>query len=421
MYVRDWLSSLETVGIKLGLAQISALLDALDHPQRAFRSLTIAGTNGKGSVAAMVECGLRAAGERTGRYTSPHLIAVEERVAIDGHAITGARFDDCAQRVRLAARTLPAPPSYFEATTALALLAFRDAGVTTAVLEVGLGGRLDATNVVDAPIAVITALALDHQEYLGDTLEAIATEKAGIIKPGARVILGSNTDAVVGTIRDVAAAAPATLTLAPDGVRVSAEADARGTWLTLRTPAHDYGRVRLALAGRHQIDNAITAVRTLETCAAAEWIDDDPESIRTALADVEWPARLEWCRDHATDVLIDGAHNPAGAAAVASFLQEMVPGQVPIVIGVMRDKHAAGIVEALAPAASVFVATAAMSPRALPADQLAALCGAVADVRVLTCAHPRGALDVARELGSPVVVAGSLYLAGEARGVLRSA
>jgi dihydrofolate synthase/folylpolyglutamate synthase len=421
VHVRDWLSSLETVGIKLGLAQISALLNALDHPQRAFRSLTIAGTNGKGSVAAMVERGLRAAGERTGRYTSPHLIAVEERVAIDGHAITAARFDDCANRVRLAAQALPAPPSYFEATTALALLAFRDAGVTTAVLEVGLGGRLDATNVVDAPIAVITAIALDHQEYLGDTLEAIATEKAGIIKPGARVIVGRNTDAVVGTVRGVAAAASAAVTAAPDGVAVNAEVDARGAWLTLRTPTRDYGRVRLGLAGRHQIDNAVTAVCTLETCAAAGWIDDSPESVRTALADVEWPARLEWCRDHTTDVLIDGAHNPAGAAAVTSFLQEMVPGPVPIVIGVMRDKHAAGIVEALAPVASVFVATSATSPRALPADQLAALCGAVADVRVLTCANPRSALDAASGLGAPVVVAGSLYLAGEARAGLRSA
>jgi dihydrofolate synthase/folylpolyglutamate synthase len=289
------------------------------------------------------------------------------------------------------------------------------------VLEVGLGGRLDATNVVAAPIAVITAIALDHQEYLGDTLEAIAAEKAGIIKPGARVIVGRNTDAVVSAVRDVAAATRATTTLAPDDVAVHAEADARGAWLTLRTPARDYGRVRLGLAGRHQIDNAVTAVRTLETCAAAGWITDNPEAVRTALADVEWPARLEWCRDNTTDVLIDGAHNPAGAAAVTSFLQEMMPGPVPIVIGVMRDKHAAGIVEALAPVASVFVATAATSPRALPADQLAALCGTVADVRVLTCAHPRGAMDVARELGSPVVVAGSLYLAGEARGGLRSA
>ena len=174
MHARNWLFSLEAIGIKLGLSQITRLLDGLGHPELSYRSVTVAGTNGKGSVTAMIERGLRAAGHRTGRYTSPHLVHIEERIVIDGQPIPHEVFDDFAERVRTAATGLDAPPSFFEATTALALLAFREAGVTTAVLEVGLGGRLDATNVVDASTVAITSIALDHQEYLGNTLRVRA-------------------------------------------------------------------------------------------------------------------------------------------------------------------------------------------------------------------------------------------------------
>ena len=163
MHARSWLFSLETIGIKLGLSQITRLLDELGRPERAYRTVTVAGTNGKGSVTAMIERGLRAAGHRTGRYTSPHLVGIEERIVIDGVPIAADTFDALAERVRQAAATLDAPPSFFEATTALALLAFREAGVTIAVLEVGLGGRLDATNVVDSSVVAITYTELDHQ------------------------------------------------------------------------------------------------------------------------------------------------------------------------------------------------------------------------------------------------------------------
>jgi dihydrofolate synthase/folylpolyglutamate synthase len=415
VHARDWLYSLEAVGIKLGLSQITRLLEALGHPHHAFRSITIAGTNGKGSVTAMVERGLRAAGQRTGRYTSPHLVRIEERVVVNGRPVTVETFDQLAAQVRTAAGILDSPPSFFEATTALALLAFRDARVDTAVLEVGLGGRLDATNAVDAPLVAITAVDLDHQEYLGSTLTDIAREKAGIIKRGATVLAGNNPVAVMSVIRDRSEAVGASFVDALAGVTTDAVVTAVGSTMTLTTPVRRYESCRLRLAGRHQIANAILAVRILETAQPAV----PAQAIVSALRDVEWPARLEWLQWQGHDVLLDGAHNPAGARALASFLQEMVGHPVPIVIGVMRDKAAREIVQSLAPAASVLVATAAASPRALPPSDLADLARSAAPTcPVLAGGDPMSAISAAVRHGSPVVVAGSLYLAGEVRHVM---
>lgn len=414
MHVRDWLFSLEVIGIKLGLSQIRRLLEALGHPERAYPSITIAGTNGKGSVTAMVERGLRASGRRTGRYTSPHLIRIEERIAINAGAIAPDVFDRLAAEVQAAAAALDAPPSFFEATTALALLAFRDAGVDVAVLEVGLGGRLDATNAVDASLVAITAIALDHQEHLGHTLTAIAGEKAGIIKPGATVIMAPNPPEVEAVIHAHARTQGATVVAVLDGVSCDASIGARGSLMTLTTPARAYGPCRLGLSGRHQVTNAIVAVRTLEAVP-----DVSAAAITTALADVEWPARLEWRQMGSTDVLLDGAHNPAGAGALSAFLSEMIGHPVPMVLGVMGDKAVEEIVAALAPAASHFVTTAAPSPRALSPDALAAICRRHAPhLPVDVEADAARALATAAAHGAPVVVAGSLYLAGHVRHAL---
>ncbi|MBM3749892.1 MAG: bifunctional folylpolyglutamate synthase/dihydrofolate synthase [Acidimicrobiia bacterium] len=414
MHVRDWLFSLEVVGIKLGLSQIRRLLEALDHPEQAYPSITIAGTNGKGSVTAMVERGLRASGRRTGRYTSPHLINIEERIAINGVAIAPEVFDRLVLEVRTAAAALDAPPSFFEATTALALLAFRDAGVDIAVLEVGLGGRLDATNAVDASLVAITAIDLDHQEHLGHTLTAIAAEKAGVIKAGATVVVAPNPADVEAVIHAHARAHEATVVAALHGVSWNAVIGARGSRLTLTTPTRAYGECLLRLSGRHQITNAVVAVRTLEA------VPDVPAAaVTTALADVEWPARLEWLQTGTTDVLLDGAHNPAGAGALSAFLAEMVGHPVPMVLGVMGDKAVEDIVAALAPAASHIVTTAAPSPRALSPDALAATCLRVApDVPIAVDPDAARALATAAAHGAPVVVAGSLYLAGHVRQAL---
>lgn len=414
---REWVFSLEAIGIKLGLSQITTLLAALGHPERRFRSVTVAGTNGKGSTTAMIERGLRAAGLTTGRYTSPHLVHIEERITINGSPITAAHFDAYAAQVRAAAdHVLPHPPSFFEATTAMALIAFAEAGVDTAVLEVGLGGRLDATNVVDAAVAVITPVDFDHQLYLGNTLQAIAGEKAGIIKPGALVCVGPQPDVARDVIAARAAGQGATVVWSNEAATIEASVDARGSDLHLTTPVRRYPRLRVGLAGRHQIDNAVLAVLVLESLPAAGWPEMPVNAIATALADVEWPARLEWRSTPDGDVLIDGAHNPAGARALASFVHEAIGHPVPLVVGVMADKAVDDVVAALAPVAAAWVVTSPASPRALSPAALAAVCRRHSTAPVLEVADVRAALAAAGHLRpGPIVVAGSLYLAGELR------
>ncbi len=412
--VRRWLFDLEATGIKLGLEQMRRLLAALDHPERHFTAITIAGTNGKGSVTAMVERGIRASGRRTGRYTSPHLTHIEERIAIDGIMIGADAFDRAAVQVRNASSVLPHPPSFFEATTALALVAFRDAGVEVAVLEVGLGGRLDATNVVDAEVVAITNIGLDHQEWLGDTLELIAAEKAGVIKHGASVVAGRTSPESLGVLSATAARMGAPFTYAPDDVEHSAKVERRQTTLTLRTPVADYGECRLSLLGRHQIDNAITAVRTLEAVAVRGLAPIDTAAIHLALAETRWPGRLDWRTWHGHDVLVDGAHNPDGARALADFLRATGTGPVPIVFGMMRDKAIGEALAVLAPVASHFVFTAPQSPRAASPTALMALADVSAPgVPRRMADTPGEALREASSHRGPIVVAGSLFLAGE--------
>lgn len=422
MTSREYLFSLEQFGIKLGLEQIRALLRELGQPELAYPCLVIAGTNGKGSVTAMAERALRAAGYRTGRYTSPHLVHVEERIAIDGTPIDPAGphgFDALADAVRRAAAALPAPPTFFEATTALALEAFRRARVDVAVLEVGLGGRLDATNVLTSAAVAITAIDLDHEMYLGSAIDTIAREKAGVIKPHGLCVLGRNGDAARRVVAEACRAAAAELIYAPDGVTTGVVMDRGLTRLSVATAQAAYGEVTLGLRGRHQIDNAITAVRLLEAAPARCGLRVGADAILSGLRDVEWPGRLELGRHRRGDVLIDGAHNPAGARALAAYIHETYGRRVPIVLGVMRDKSIDGIVEALADCASTFVCTSPASPRAAAPSDLAAIVRRCAPaVPVSAAPTPRAALDEALRDGGPAVVAGSLYLAGEIRAEL---
>ncbi len=416
---RRELFALETVGIKLGLDQIRALLDVLGHPERAYPSLVVAGTNGKGSVTAMVERGLRAAGYRTGRYTSPHLVHLEERFAIDGQPISGARLDALAEKILEAAARLESPPSFFEATTAIALEAFRRDAVDVAVLEVGLGGRLDATNAVDSKAVGITAVDFDHQQYLGSTIEEIAREKAGIIKRGGLTVLGENSAAVCRIIIEVASLVGSDLVYAADGVTAETRMTAGRIVASIETPRASYPELTLALRGRHQVANAITAIRLLEELDARRVFVIPENAIRTGVEAAVWPARLELIERDGRQVLIDGAHNPAGARSLASYLREVFDDAPPMVIGMMRDKDVAEIVRALAPAASRFICTAARSPRAMSPGELADVVGRVAPaVPVITAEGAAGALLAAREFGSLTVVAGSLYLAGEIRTAL---
>jgi dihydrofolate synthase/folylpolyglutamate synthase len=267
----DYLHSLELFGIKFGLDNIRAIMEELGHPETAFRAVHVAGTNGKGSVTAMVDAVLRAAGHRSARYTSPHLVDLTERFVVDGRPVREAELSRAVERVRHAvlrlqsAGRLDVHPTFFEVTTAAAFELFRSAGVEVAVCEVGLGGRLDATNVLTPQASAITSIAFDHQQYLGHTLGEIAAEKAGIIKEGIPVVVGDVVGEAASVIADAARERGAPLIRAREGVSVEpGSRPARGQAIRLRTARADYGEIALGLAGRHQIGNAVVAVRLLE-------------------------------------------------------------------------------------------------------------------------------------------------------------
>jgi dihydrofolate synthase/folylpolyglutamate synthase len=421
----DRLFALETFGIKLGLDNISRLCEALGHPERAFRSLHVAGTNGKGSVTAMTHASLSAAGIRSGRYTSPHLSDLAERFVIDDRPVESALLEStvedvlsCADRLR-ASGVLTVHPTFFEATTAAAFDVFRRSGVEIAVIEVGLGGRFDATNVISPVAGAITTIDFDHQQHLGDTLGAIAFEKAGIIKPGMKVVMGDLRPEAADVIRRCAAERGATLVEAARDTRAEAEMIDGRARLTLATPSASYGPVTLGLRGEHQVGNAIVAVRLLEV-AADSGIPIPRDAVEHGLATAEWPARLELLTiERGRRVLLDAAHNPEGARALAAYLTRWHPERLPLVIGVMRDKNVADIAHTLLPVVSSVIATAAPTPRAIPASDLARHLRAAGARDVRAEADPIVAIEMAFEFADTICVAGSIFLAGAVRDELR--
>ncbi len=418
---RHWLADLEQFGIKLGLENIAVLLAALGHPERACPIVHIAGTNGKGSVAAMTTRALTAAGTRTGTYTSPHLVRLEERFAIDGRSVSSHALDAALDTVREAVTrlqrggTLLAPPTYFEATTAAAFLLFADAGPDVAIIEVGLGGRFDATNIVVPEVVAITSIDFDHEAQLGNSLAAIAHEKAGIIKAGAALVVGRLAPEARAVIDAAAAAAQVSAAHVSD---MAVEARSRGGRyeVVIRTPDAEYGPLLLALAGRHQVDNALVAVRVLETWRSRGH-EVPHQAIVGGLTEARWPARLEWIEAPAGRALVDGAHNPAGARALASYLSEARGGPLPLVFGAMRDKAVEHMLAPLAAWARPLIVTRAASGRAEEPDVLARRAGGVAgSVFVEPCLAT--ALARAWQHGDEICIAGSLYLAGEALALL---
>ena len=414
----DALFALERFGIKPGLETIGTLVEALDRPDAAYRSVIVAGTNGKGSVVAMVDSALRAAGYRVGRYTSPHLISIRERLVIDGEPIQDTALRHEAGRLleRIDALIdrgdLESPPTFFETVTALALSWFRHSGVEIALLEVGLGGRFDATNIVTPIAGVITAIGLDHREYLGDTLAEVATEKAGIIKPG-MVVVTTETDPAATTVFErVCADRGARLVHASTEVDVEVEPPGSGR-IRVTTPERRYPPFRLPLVGRHQHHNAAGAVRLLE-CLELLGIPVSPEAIVTGLAGVRWPGRLDTRRLGQVEILLDAAHNPPAAEALASHLRQVYPRGLPIVLGVMSDKDVEGIAGHLAAIATRFVCTAPSTARAIPPATLAARVRQVAPDRPVDAVpDPREAVRAANGDSGPVCVTGSIFLVGE--------
>lgn len=417
---REWLAGLEWFGIKLGLATIGEIASSLGHPERAYPVIHVAGTNGKGSVAAMVARALQASGRRTGRYTSPHLIQLEERFAIDSEMVSRAEFDRALAAVRRMVDQrgqhhpeLP-PPTYFEVTTAAAFEIFRAARVEVAVVEVGLGGRFDATNVVSPIVTVITSVDLDHEVHLGTTLEAIAGEKAGIIKPGVPVVVGPLDEGAFSVVSKAASAGRAPMIPFEQACRVGERALGDGRReVVIRTEEATYGPVTLALRGRHQVTNAAVAVLTLEAARRAG-LAVTPDDVVTGLRDTRWPARLDLVSVGDRSVLVDGAHNPAGARALAEYLREVSPDGLPIVFGLMADKAAEPMLSALAPLAVPLVVTRAPGRRAADPDALAEIAGRLVPTPSLIVEPDIGrALAAAWRHQPTIVVAGSLYLAGD--------
>jgi dihydrofolate synthase/folylpolyglutamate synthase len=401
----EFLFSLERFGMKFGLTGIASLCAALGNPQDAFPSIIVAGTNGKGSVTAMVDSALRAAGHRTARYTSPHLQRLEERFVIGGTEVPPEALEGSAARVRQAAEALvasgdlPALPTFFECTTAVAFDLFREARVDLAVLEVGLGGRLDSTNIVSPIAAAIVSIDFDHEAQLGRTLASIAAEKAGVIKPGIPVVCGPLPADALAVIAEVCTRLGATL--------IRTDTDAA---LLARVAS-----IALALPGEHQKANAAVALRLLD---AIDGLEDGlrigPEAMREGLTTVAWPGRLERFRRGDCPVLLDAAHNPAGARALASYLSETAPGGVTLVFGAMRDKAVGEMLTTLAPVVASIVCTTAPNRRAVPAGELAELARGLG-LHADAVADPVAAVTDACARGRLVAVAGSIFLIGPIR------
>ena len=394
-----YLFGLEQFGIKFGLENISTLVSALGHPERAYPTIHVAGTNGKGSVVAMVDAALRAAGHRSARYTSPHLVDLTERFVIDGRPVDRDRLADVVSDLREVIErlrhngALVVQPTFFEVTTAAAFETFRRAGIDVAVLEVGLGGRLDATNVI-APIATaITSIDLDHQKFLGHTLREIAREKAGIVKPSVPLVIGELHPEARAAIDDVARERRApVITAARDDVRA----------------------FTVGLRGAHQHINAAVAMRLLQI-ADQRGLSVGCAAIGKGLADPQWPGRLDLRRlPGDRELLLDAAHNPAGARALASYLKAAGDAAPPLVFAAMRDKDSAGMLRELLPVVTRVVFTRASNPRSADAHELAARARAI-DPAFPVSVEPSvtDALASAWRTARRVLVAGSIFLLGD--------
>ncbi len=416
------------------LDRIGKLVDLLGNPQTNYPVLQLTGTNGKSSTARMIDALLRSMGLRTGRFTSPHLQSMTERISIDGEQLS---FEDF---VRLYAEVSPYadvvdrssvhPLSFFELVTGMAYAAFADAPVDAAVVEVGMGGSWDATSVVDAQVAVVTPIAVDHEQYLGDTPELIASEKAGIIKTGAMVVLAEQTPEAAQVLLQRVAEVGATAAREGMEFGVSARVPALGGQsLALQGLSREYDEVFLPLFGEHQARNAALALAAVEGFAGG--VDLDPGVVREGFADVTSPGRLEVAR-RSPAIVLDAAHNPAGARAAVAAVQEAFSFSPLVgVLGVMADKDVAGILDAFEPVLAEVVCTQPSTARALPAGELGDMAaGVFGSDRVHVRRRLDDALDLAVTLAEQggesgeaigsggVLVTGSVVTVGEVRGLL---
>jgi dihydrofolate synthase/folylpolyglutamate synthase len=415
----------EVLAAKFRLENIRILLEALGNPQKEFRSILVAGTNGKGSVSAMLEAILREAGYRTGLYTSPHLVTVEERMRVVGEMISEGEFASGATLVRETSERLVAEgrlemvPTFFEQVTAIALNHFKESVVKIAVLEVGLGGRLDATNAVDRILSVITAIDFDHQKILGETIEEIAAEKAAIIMHNAKAVIG----------RQRYAGAEQVLRRRCDEVNVFpsfVKAPIEVKLINFGQPLFEYessmGRlyqVKSELRGRHQAENAATAVEACEAISQLGF-DIDSKAIIEGLANVCWPGRLEVIGDKPL-WLLDGAHNPAGAKVLNQFLSETWKGAATLIFAVMRDKSIEGIANQLFSRFESIILTRVDESRAATVDDIQEFLPETSGKLIVTDTVEQAIAEAQRVTPRQglICVAGSLYLVGAVKKIIQ--
>lgn len=409
---------------KFGLANITTLAEHLGDPQRTIPCVHIAGTNGKGSTAAMLESILRISGYRVGLYTSPHLQRINERIRIDGEDISDEKFAAAWTRVQamieslLADGTLAAHPTYFECITALAFVAFAEAGVNFAIYEVGLGGRLDATNIVEPQVAVITSIDFDHESFLGHSIAEIASEKAGIVKPSAWVATSAERPEARTVIRRSCEEVGARLVEIDEAWGIENISSALGQYRATVNSVESNQKLTIepSLAGRFQIRNALAAA-TAARLLAERGFNVTPEAIEQGIRTAKWPGRLERLQENPA-VYLDGTHNPQGANELLAFWKENLAGRrILLVYGAMRDKAVDEIAGLLFPRADFVIFTQPLQPRAISAPLLAEMTGHLAKSSMVI-PDPAEALEHAIDIASPddtIFATGSLYLVGDLR------
>lgn len=424
--VIEYLYGLQKHGIKLALSNTQKLMDLLGDPHRKFRAIHVAGTNGKGSTAAFLASMLQAAGYCVGLYSSPHLVSFTERIRINTIPIPEARVVALAQRVRDACSAAtaisqePFQPTFFEVTTALAFAYFADEKVDFGVIETGMGGRFDATNVVTPLVSIITNIDIEHTEYLGNTLEQIASEKAGIIKSSVPVVTGAVQPEAVSVIECTAAAERSPLYCLSRDFMTTNITSGQDQVFDYRGLACSLPGLRISLLGRHQVDNAACALAAVE-CLRSAGVAISEAALRRGLAEARWDGRMERVAQR-PDIYLDGAHNPASAKRLAETIQQMRSAyqRVILVIGILRDKDCQGILSELVPSVDQVVATKPDYSRAMDVSALGAEIRKLHSSVTLTETVAE-ALAHAAKVASPddlILVAGSLYVVGDARASL---
>lgn len=415
----ELLKRLEQHGIRLGLETTHKVLSSLGNPESGFPSVLVAGTNGKGSTAVQLASMAAAAGYRTGLYTSPHLEEITERIRVDGAAVSAELFSGTLTRVvENAAGPLGHLPTYFEAVTAAAFLIFAEQKVDVAIMEVGLGGRLDATNACEPALCLITEIGLEHRQYLGETLSTIAREKAGILRQGRPAWAWVERDEAWEAIRAVGGEVGAKLHRGPEAARLieTKQLGWEGQEVQMETSVDSY-LVRTPLLGAHQVKNLALATLGAEGLRELGWTRIDRQAIERGAASTYWPGRLERVElPGGRTVILDVAHNADGAATLTSFLNDAL-GRFDLLFGVLDDKEVSTFLPSLARQAGKVILTSPTSSRSMSVEWLAPL---LADREVVSEAEPAAALHRALEDGDdPLVICGSVYLVGELRTVLR--